>query len=146
MAAIRRTPEALIISASYKTDIPAFYADWLIARLRQGFCRMTNPCGGQVYEVPLTPDAVDGFVLWTRNIDPLAGRLADVAAVAPFYVQYTLTGYPRAIETSTVPADRAVASIRRLRESFGPRAAVWRYDPILITSLTPPDWHRRNFA
>jgi hypothetical protein len=107
---------------------------------------MTNPWGGQVYEVPLTPDAVDGFVLWTRNIAPLAPRLAEVAAVAPFVVQYTVTGYPRAIETSTVAAARAVAAIRRLRADFGPRAVVWRYDPVLFTDLTPAAWHRANFA
>jgi Domain of unknown function (DUF1848) len=136
----------MIISASYKTDIPAFYADWLMARLRAGFCRMTNPWGGQTYDVPLTPETVDGFVLWTRNIGPLAGRLDAVAAVAPFTVQYTITGYPRALETSTIPTGRAIADIRRLRQDFGPRAVVWRYDPILFTSLTPARWHRETFA
>ena len=136
----------MIISASYKTDIPAFYADWFMARLRAGFCRMTNPWGGLTHDVPLTPEAVDGFVLWTRNIGPLTGRLPAVAAVAPFSVQYTVTGYPRALETSTVPADRAIADIHRLRRDFGPRAVVWRYDPILFTGLTPAPWHRENFA
>lgn len=136
----------MIVSASYKTDIPAFYGDWLMARLAAGFCRVTNPWGGQAFEVPLTPDAVDGFVLWTRNIAPLAPRLPDIAAVAPFYVQYTVTGYPRAIETSTVAAAQAVAAIRALRDGFGPRAAVWRYDPVLFTDLTPAAWHRENFA
>jgi len=42
----------MIISASYKTDIPAFYADWFINRLRAGFCQMTNPYGGQVHTIP----------------------------------------------------------------------------------------------
>lgn len=136
----------MIISASYKTDIPAFYADWFLARLAEGYCRMTNPWGGQTYEVPLTRAAVDGFVLWTRNIAPLAGSLTDVAEIAPFYVQYTVTGYPRALESSTVAAERAVAAIRRVYEAFGPRAVVWRYDPILFTDLTSAAWHRENFA
>ena len=136
----------MIISASYKTDIPAFYSDWFLRRLAAGWCRMTNPWGGQVYDVPLTPDAVDGFVLWTRNIGPLADRLDAVAAVAPFTVQYTITGYPRALETSTVPSARAVADLKALSRRFGPRVAVWRYDPILFTSLTPADWHRETFA
>jgi hypothetical protein len=141
-AAIR----AMIISASYKTDIPAFYPDWFLNRLSRGYCRMINPWGGQVYEVPLGPDAVDGFVLWTRNIAPLAGSLSEVARIAPFYVQYTVTGYPRALESSTVPADRAIAAIQELRRRFGPRAVVWRYDPILFTDLTPAAWHDENFA
>lgn len=136
----------MLISASYKTDIPAFYADWLLARLAAGFCRMTNPWSGEVYEIPLTPGTVDGFVLWTRNIRPLADRLDMVGAIAPFFVQYTVTGYPRALETSTVAPARAVAEIRALADRYGPRAAVWRYDPILFTSLTPADWHIETFA
>ena len=52
----------MIISASYKTDIPAFYGDWFITRLRLGHCRMRNPWGGQLYGVPLVPKSVDGFV------------------------------------------------------------------------------------
>ena len=136
----------MIISASYKTDIPAFYADWFMRRLAAGWCRMTNPWGGQIYDVPLSLDAVDGFVFWTRNMRPLAARLDSVAAVAPFIVQYTITGYPRALETSTVPPDRAAADLKALARRFGPRVAVWRYDPILFTSLTPADWHRENFA
>ncbi|MCG8544587.1 MAG: DUF1848 domain-containing protein, partial [Alphaproteobacteria bacterium] len=142
---MRRHPRnwgGMIISASYKTDIPAFYADWFMRRLAAGWCRMTNPRGGQIYDVPLTPDAVDGFVFWTRNMRPLAARLDSVAAVAPFIVQYTITGYPRALETSTVPPDRAAADLKALARRFGPRVAVWRYDPILFTSLTPADWHR----
>ncbi len=136
----------MIISASYKTDIPAFYAAWFLRRLDAGFCRSVNPWGGQVYEVPLTTETVDGFVLWTRNIRPLAPNLARVAAVAPYVVQFTVTGYPRSLEVSTVPAEQAIADLRDLRRRAGPRAAVWRYDPVLFTSATPADWHRRNFA
>lgn len=136
----------MIVSASYRTDIPAFYADWLLRRLDAGFCRVANPYGGPDYRVALTPDAVDGFVLWTRNIRPLAGRLDRVAAVAPFVVQYTVTGYPAALEAAAPAADKAVSAIHELRRRFGPRAVVWRYDPILFTDVTPAAWHRSNFA
>jgi len=136
----------MIISASYKTDIPAFYPSWFLNRLDAGFCRSVNPWGGQVYEIPLTPDAVDGFVLWTRNIRPLAPSLDRVAAVAPYTVQYTVTGYPRSLESSTIPAEQAVADLRDLRRRGGRKIAAWRYDPILFTSETPAEWHHRNFA
>ncbi|MCW8835905.1 MAG: DUF1848 domain-containing protein, partial [Rhodospirillales bacterium] len=56
----------MIISASYKTDIPAFYGRWFMNRLRAGHCKTINPYGGQVSTVPLDRDAVDGFVFWTR--------------------------------------------------------------------------------
>jgi hypothetical protein len=137
----------MIISASYKTDIPAFYGDWLMARLDAGYCHVVNPYGRQVHRVDLRPEAVDGFVFWTRNLGPFMGHLAELRRRGlPFFVQYTLTGYPRALEAATVPAERAAAQIRAAAADYGPRAAVWRYDPILLTSLTPPDWHRANVA
>jgi hypothetical protein len=136
----------MIISASYKTDIPAFYGPWFLRRLAAGQCRMVNPWNGKQSIVPLDPASIDGIVFWTRNIAPLSAHLDTVAAHAPFMVQYTITGYPRALEAGTVPAARAIAEMRALRQRFGPRAAVWRYDPILFTSLTGADWHRRNFA
>ena len=39
----------MIISASYRTDIPAFYGDWFRARLRAGFCRVANPYSGKLH-------------------------------------------------------------------------------------------------
>ena len=60
----------MIVSASYRTDIPAFYAGWFMNRLRAGYCRVANPYGAAAYEVALTRGAVDGFVFWTRNLRP----------------------------------------------------------------------------
>ncbi|MGO8920264.1 MAG: DUF1848 domain-containing protein [Stellaceae bacterium] len=136
----------MIISASYRTDIPAYYTHWLLARLAAGFCSVANPYGGPAYRVSLAPGAVSGFVFWTRNLGPLLPELAGVAALAPFTVQYTLTGYPRALEPGVIAAEAALAQLGALRRRWGRRAAVWRYDPVLLSSLTPPDWHRAHFA
>ena len=136
----------MIISASYKTDIPAFYAEWFRRRLSEGHCRMVNPYGGQRYDVSLEPGNVDGFVFWTRNIGPFLPVLDHLKSEdIPFFVHYTLTGYPRPLEPSVVPAERSLALIRELAARFGPRAVVWRYDPVFVTSLTPAEWHRGNF-
>ena len=48
----------MIVSASYRSDIPAFYGAWFLKRLAAGSCRMVNPYGGQVHEIDLTPDTV----------------------------------------------------------------------------------------
>lgn len=137
----------MIISASYRTDIPAFYSEWFFARLEAGFCEVVQPFSRQRGTVDLRRSAVDGFVFWTRNFAPMLARLEDLQQFgAPFYVQFTLTGYPREIEASVMPAERALAQIRELRARCGARAVVWRYDPILISSLTPAEFHRRNFA
>ncbi|UCH76041.1 MAG: DUF1848 domain-containing protein [Rhodospirillales bacterium] len=136
----------MIVSASYRTDIPALYGDWFVNRLAAGEALVANPYGGPPYRVSLRPADVKGFVLWTRNIGPLTGRLAEIAAVAPFVVQFTVTDYPRTLEPGVIDSVTAIAQIREIAKAWGPRTAVWRYDPVVETSLTPPDWHRKNFA
>jgi hypothetical protein len=135
----------MIVSASYRTDIPAFYSAWFLRRLAEGSCRVRNPYGGATYEVSLREGEVDGFVFWSRNMAPLAPHLATVRRRAPFIVQYTLTGYPRALESSVIDATRAIAQISDLAASWGKRAVVWRYDPIVVTTPTPLAWHEGNF-
>ena len=51
----------MIISASYRTDIPAFYGEWFSNRLRAGYCKAVNPYSGQIYTVDLSPEQVDGL-------------------------------------------------------------------------------------
>jgi Domain of unknown function (DUF1848) len=140
----RRLP--VIVSASYRTDIPAFYAAWFLARLRAGYCRVVNPYGGGTYEVSLAPGEVDGFVFWTRNMRPLMAELDAVRRVAPFVVQFTLTGYPRALENSVIAPEDAIAQLRDLRNRWGPRVAVWRYDPVVFAAGLDAEAHVANFA
>ena len=136
----------MIVSASYRTDIPAFYAGWFLRRLAAGYCRVANPYGGAEYEVSLAPGEVDGFVLWTRNLRPLMPELDAVRRVAPFVVQFTVTGYPRTLESSVVAADEAVAQLREVRRRFGARVAVWRYDPVVFTDGLDAAAHEAGFA
>lgn len=136
----------MIVSASYRTDIPAFYGPWFLNRFRAGWAKAVNPYGRQVSTIPLRA-GVDGFVFWTRNPGPFLGGLAEVRAAGyPFAVHCTLTGYPRALESSVIEAERSAALMERVARDHGPRSVVWRYDPILVTSLTPLDWHAANFA
>lgn len=137
----------MIISASYKTDIPTFYSRWFLNRLRAGYCKMVNPYNRlQVSTISLRPEDVDGFVFWTKNLGPFMDALSEVQRLGfPFVVQHTINGYPRALESRVVDAARSVSYMKRLRDQFGPRVGVWRYDTILLTTLTDPDFHRRNF-
>lgn len=136
----------MIVSASYRTDIPAFYGEWFRNRFHAGSCRVANPYGGPAQTVALR-DGVDGFVFWTRNAEPFRTGLAEVRRTGlPFVIQYTVTGYPRALDPSVPEAERACADIRALAAAYGPRAVVWRYDPIIGTDLTAADWHADNFA
>jgi hypothetical protein len=137
----------LIVSASYRSDIPAFYAEWFFQRLAAGYCLVRNPYSGRLYRVSLRPGDVSGFVFWTRNFSPLLARLEDLRAFGrPFMVQYTLTGYPRSIEAAVIPEENAIGQILELAARVSPEAAVWRYDPIVVTDRTPLDFHLENFT
>ena len=68
----------MIISASYKTDIPTFYGEWFLNRLRCGFCKTVNPFNFRISRVSLERDDVDGFVFWTKNVGPFFKILAEV--------------------------------------------------------------------
>ncbi|MFZ5791476.1 MAG: DUF1848 domain-containing protein [Pseudomonadota bacterium] len=136
----------MIVSASYRTDIPAFYADWFRRRLAEGYALVANPYGGPPYRVDLRPEAVTGFVFWTRNPRPFLPVLEELAAAGrPFYLQFTITGYPRALERAVPAPGRAVAAAQAIAERFGPKAVVWRYDPVLWSDLTETAWHIENF-
>lgn len=137
----------MIISASYRTDIPAFYGDWFRRRLDAGVVRVPNPYNPrQISTLPLTPEHVDGFVFWTRNIIPFLPVLDEVAARGfPFIVQHTILGYPRAIDRAVIAPEAAVEALWTVRTRHGSKAVVWRYDPVLFSSLTPPAWHTETF-
>ena len=136
----------MIVSASYRTDIPAFYARWFLQRPEAGFARVASPYGGGAYEVSLRPGEVDGLVFWTRNMGPLLPHLDRVRDIAPFAVQFTATAYPRALENSVIAPEDAVDQLRLVRRRFGARAAVWRYDPIVLTSELDAEAQAANFA
>jgi hypothetical protein len=68
----------VIISASYKTDIPTFYGEWFANRLRAGYCKVVNPYNKVISRVSLRPEDVHGFVFWTKNVGPFIKHLAEV--------------------------------------------------------------------
>src|SRR5713101_6947155 len=136
----------MIISASYKTDIPTFYGEWIMNRLQAGYCKMVNPYSQQVYRVDLTLESVDGFVFWTRNIGPFLKYLPEVQRMGyAFIVQHTITGYPRELEYRVIDYRHSIEHMKTLADTYGPYVSVWRYDPIVISTLTTSDWHRYNF-
>src|SRR5581483_7635391 len=137
----------MIISANYKTDLPAFYGAWFINRLHAGYCKMVNSYGRQIYTIDLSPEQVDGFVFWTKNIGPFLKYLPQVQQRGyPFIIQHSINAYPIELENRVIHYKQTVEHMKQLANEYGPERLIWRYDPIIFSSLTPIDWHRRNFA
>lgn len=137
----------MIISASVRTDIPAFYGAWMMERLRAGYCLARNPFSQRSYRVSLRREDVDGIVFWTKNVGPFLRHLPEVQERGfPFVVQHTINGYPRDLEISVTDPRRAVEHAQAVAAAYGPRVLVWRYDPIVFSSLTPASFHLENFG
>ncbi|MBN1681529.1 MAG: DUF1848 domain-containing protein [Anaerolineae bacterium] len=135
-----------VISASRRTDIPAFYADWLVNRVRAGFCHWRHPFTGQVYRVSLAPEDVIAYVFWTRNPSPLLPHLPELETRGcRYYVQFTITGYGAPLELYAPTLDAAIRAFRATAAHVGPERVIWRYDPIVISSITPPAAHAERF-
>ena len=138
----------MIISASRRTDIPAFYAPWFMNRIRAGYCTVPNPFNrSQVSRISLRPEDVDVIVFWTRNPRPLLPALDELDGRGyRYYFQFTLLDNPRALDPKSPQVDAAIATFRALAERIGPARVIWRYDPIVLSSATGADFHLERYA
>ena len=136
--------KAKIISASYRTDIPAFYSDWFFNRVKEGLILRKTELDSKVKKVYLTPDDVRCFVFWTKNPGPMLGRLDELKEYY-YYFHFTLTPYGRDIETNLPPKEELIETFIRLSERIGKDKVIWRYDPIILTDSINIEYHKKHF-
>ena len=135
----------MIISASRRTDIPAFYSDWFLNRIKEGFVLVRNPMNfRQVSQVNLSPDVVDCIVFWTKNPQPMINRLSQLAGYN-YYFQFTLTPYDNTIETNVPDKKCLIKTFQELSARIGRDKVIWRYDPILLTNKFDVKHHVKWF-
>lgn len=136
----------MILSVSRRTDIPAFYGEWFMNRLHEGYVLVRNPMNyHQVSKVSLDPEVIDCIVFWTKNASPLLPYIKELQARYPFYFQYTLNAYDRDIEPAVPPLQSKLETFCKLSEQIGAEAVIWRYDPILLTERYTVQWHIAQF-
>ena len=137
----------MIISASYRTDIPAFYGEWFKNRLHAGYCMVLNPYSNKPYRVELARKHVHAFVFWTKNIAPFFPVLEIVSEQQyPFMVQYSINNYSQLLEGRVIDIQQSVENVGKLFSTYGKRCVVWRYDPIVVTNGMDINWHLENFS
>ncbi|WP_143741853.1 DUF1848 domain-containing protein [Thiorhodovibrio frisius] len=136
-----------ILSASRRTDIPAFYGDWFMNRMRAGWCAVPNPFNAeQVSRMDFVPGETV-IVFWTRWPLPFLRHLDELEQRGfAFYFLYTLVDYPRPLEPHAPLCVKSLDAFRRLANRVGPERVVWRYDPIVLSNAMDGDFHRERFA
>jgi hypothetical protein len=134
-----------IISASRRTDIPAFYGEWFMRRLEKGFAGVVNPFGGRKYIVSLKPQDVACFVFWSKNFGPFLENLKIIDEMGyKFYFNYTVTALPGVFENN-VEKRAAIEGLKQLSRTYSPRHINWRFDPIIISSVSGRDFFIKAF-
>lgn len=133
----------MIISASRRTDIPAFYAEWFVKRLQEGFVHVKNPRNAkQISRVPLNTEVVDCIVFWTKNVQPMLTYLDKIAAMGyPYYFQFSLTPYDSHVEKQLMNKEEIIKGFKRLSDKIGKERVIWRYDPVIINSKYSVEYH-----
>ncbi len=137
----------MIVSASRRTDIPAFFAEWFKNRIEAGYCNVPNPFNrNQVSRVSLDPDKVDVIAFWTRHPRPLLSYLDHLDALGfRYYFQFTVLNYPRFLDARGPSLKISIQNFRKLATLIGPARVIWRYDPIVLTADTDATFHQENY-
>ena len=123
----------VIVSASRSTDIPAFYADWFMNRLRVGYCVWYNPFNQKPMYISFAKMKV--VVFWTKNPEPILKYLPELDRLGlHYYFQVTLNDYvDEGFEPNVGPVDHRVEVFKRLSDAIGKEKVIWRFDPLIVT-------------
>lgn len=137
----------MILSASRRTDIPTFYGEWFLNRLRDGFVYVRNPFNyHQVSKIILSPSNVDCIVLWTKDARAFMKYLDEIDSLGyGYYFQYTITPYNNDIEMGIGQKTSILANFIELSKRLGSNRVLWRYDPIFFTDEIDLSYHVTKF-
>ena len=122
----------IIVSASRSTDVPAFYADWFMERLKAGYVKWFNPFNGLPLYVGFRKTRL--IVFWSKNPAPMLTHLDKLDGICPnYYFQFTLNDYDKeSIEPRVPPLENRTETFRELSERVGRDRVVWRFDPLIL--------------
>jgi len=137
----------MIISASRRTDIPTYYSDWFLNRVKAGYLYVRNPMNiHQISKISLSPEVVDGIVFWTKNPTPMLPKL-DALRDYMYYFQFTLNSYGVDVERNIPSKDKVIIpAFQKLSDLIGPDRVIWRYDPIFLSGTYTMDYHIHYFG
>jgi hypothetical protein len=136
----------VILSASRRTDLPAFFGDWFMQCLGEKKALVRNPMNPKIVsELALDPEGIDCVVFWTKDPGNFLRRLPELDALGyRYYFQFTLTPYDSSIERN-LDKTKIVETFIALSEYLGKEKVIWRYDPIFINGTFTVPYHLEQF-
>lgn len=136
----------MIISASRRTDIPAFYSEWFFNRIKEKYVLVPNPYNSKIISrISLDPAVIDCIVFWSKNPAPMINKL-DKLKDYRSYFQFTLNPYGEDIENNLPSINKRIETFKHLSDRIGKEKVIWRYDPILTNETYNVNFHKEKFA
>ncbi len=130
--------EKVVLSASRRTDIPAFYMDAFMEAIRRGYFEVENPYNRKIFTVEAGPDQVDVIVFWSKDFSRfLAGGYGEMLLEMGYhlYFGYTLNSESQYLEPNLPTLSHRLARAADLCGRFGADTVCWRFDPICFFTL-----------
>ena len=135
----------MIIQTGMRTDIPAFYSEWFINRIKEGFVLVRNPYNpSQVTKYSLSPDVVDLIAFCSKNPSPMFPYMEFLKPYGQYWF-VTITPYGKDIEPNVPGYQKVMEDFKKLSGIVGRDSIGWRYDPILVDPHHSVDWHIARF-
>lgn len=138
----------MIISASRRTDIPCFFGEWFMGRVKAGSVLVRNPTNiHQISRVPLGREGVDCIVFWTKNpSDKFISNLHTLDELGyKYYFLFTITSYAQDIEKAVPKKALVIEKFKTLSKMLGSDKVIWRYDPVFVSDKYTVDYHKKYF-
>jgi len=135
----------MILHTGMRTDIPAFYPEWLANRIKEGYVLVRNPYNPlQVTRYQIKPEVVDVIAFCTKNPAPFLPYM-DLLDGYGQYWHVTITPYGRDIEPKVPAKEVVMQDFIRLSKRVGVQSIAWRYDPIFLSETYTLERHIKDF-
>ncbi len=137
--------KAMILNASGRCDVIAYYSKWLIVRIKEGYVDVRNPFyPTQVSRIEINPSNIDLIVFCTKNPLPIMKYLDDLDDY-PCLFQVTITPYQKELEPNVPDKKKIIDCVKRLSNRYNKDSVIVRYDPILLNEKYNVEYHKIMF-
>ncbi len=122
-----------VLSASRRTDIPAFYMPWFMSGIEQGGFEVVNPYNRKISKVPAGTDRVHTIVFWSKDFGPfIKGAYGEdlISKGYNLFFNFTVNAVNPLLEPKVPGLPARLEQMAVLCRRFGPRAVNWRFDPL----------------
>ena len=131
----------MILNTGNRTDIPAFYSEWFMNRVCEGFVLVRNPyVYNQITKYLIDPEVVDVIAFCSKNPEPMLKYIDELERFRMFWF-VTITPYGKDIEENVPDKNNVIETFRKLSDKIGAKAMSWRYDPVFISEKYSKEFH-----